>query len=92
MNGLAGRPARECRQLGGRETRRRIDAYDAMGDHVLAVEAAGTAEETRTEYACDGSGLLVSASVGGAAATVFEHDAAGAVADARSALLPRIAR
>ena len=69
------------------------------------------------------SGLLVSASVGGAAATVFEHDAAGnrvrvgdphrgearyewtalgelrrrtdadgAVADARSSLLPRIAR
>ena len=63
--------------LGGRETRRRVDAYDAMGDHVLAVEAAGTAEETRTEYAYDGSGLLVSASVGGAAATKFEHDAAG---------------
>ena len=38
------------------------------------------------------SGLLVSASVGGAAAAAFEHDAAGAVADARSALLPRIAR
>ena len=63
--------------LGGRETRRRIDAYDAMGDHVLAVEAAGTTEETRTEYAWDGSGLLVSVSVGGAAPTTFEHDAAG---------------
>ena len=46
----------------------------------------------REDFAYDGSGLLVSASVGGAAAAAFEHDAVGAVADARSALLPRIAR
>ena len=52
--------------LDGREKRRRIDAYDLMGERELAVEAAGTAEETRTTYAYDGSGLSTAAYGAGA--------------------------
>ena len=41
------------------------------------MEAAGTAQEIRTAYAYDDSGLLVSVAVDGRATTTFEYDADG---------------
>ena len=52
VNGLAPRLSIDY----GGGPRQLVDAYDAMGERVLAVKAAGTPTETRTAYAYDCSG------------------------------------